>query len=122
MIKKGSRRIYDIFIKNIRQDVQISWSRDLGIIQREDWININSTIKEFSERKLKDFQFKINNKALVTKSFLHRINLIDNNTCSLRTEYPETIKHLVFECEKVKQFWNFFKECLMMLQTLKLKI
>ena len=110
--KKGSRRIYDIFIKNIRQDVQIRWSRDLGIIQREDWININSTIKEFSEVKLKDFQFKINNKILVTKSFLHRINLIDNNTCSLCMEYPETIKHLFFECEKVKQFWNLFKEWL----------
>ena len=110
--KKGSRRIYDIFIKNIRHDVQIRWSRDLGIIQREDWININSTIKEFSEVKLKDFQFKINNKILVTKSFLHRINLIDNNTCSLWTEYPETIKHLFFECEKVKQFWNLFKEWL----------
>ena len=110
--KKGSRRIYDIFIKNIRHDVQIRWSRDLGIIQREDWININSTIKEFSEVKLKDFQFKINNKILVTKSFLHRINLIDNNTCSLCTEYPETIKHLFFECEKVKQFWNLFKEWL----------
>ena len=110
--KKGSRRIYDIFFKNIRHDVQIRWSRDLGIIQREDWININSTIKEFSEVKLKDFQFKINNKILVTKSFLHRINLIDNNTCSLCTEYPETIKHLFFECEKVKQFWNLFKEWL----------
>ena len=110
--KKGSRRIYDIFIKNIRQDVQIRWSRDLGIIQREDWININSTIKEFSEVKLKDFQFKINNKILVTKSFLHRINLIDNNTCSLCMEYPETIKHLFFECEKVKQFRNLFKEWL----------
>ena len=54
----------------------------------------------------------INNKILVTKSFLHRINLIDNNTCSLCTEYPGTIKHLFFECEKVKQFWNLFKEWL----------
>ena len=27
-------------------------------------------------------------------------------------EYPETIKHLFFECEKVKQFWNLFKEWL----------
>ena len=38
--------------------------------------------------------------------------MIDNNTCSLCTEYPETIKHLFFECEKVKQFWNLFKEWL----------
>ena len=30
--KKGSRRIYDIFMKNIHQDVQIRWSRDLGIL------------------------------------------------------------------------------------------
>ena len=62
--------------------------------------------------RLKDFQFKINNKILVTKSFLHKIKIIVNNTCSLCREYPETIKHLFFECEKAKQFWNLFKEWL----------
>ena len=56
--------------------------------------------------KLKDFQFKI----LVTKSFLHKINKIDNNICSLCGEYPETLIHLFFECEKAKQFWTLFKE------------
>ena len=110
--KKGSRKIYDIFIQNIRRDIQSRWARDLGIIQKDDWENINSTLKEFSEMKLKDFQFKINNKILVTKSFLHKINIIDNNICSLCREYPETIKHLFFECEKAKQFWNLFKEWL----------
>ena len=84
----------------------------MGDIQVKEWENINATLKEITEVKLKDFQFKINNKILVTKSFLHKINLIDNNRCSLCSEYPETIRHLFFECEKAKQFWNSFNDFL----------
>ena len=54
--------------------------------------------------KLKDFQFKINNKILVTKSFLQKINKTNNKICSLCGEYPETLKHLFFEYEKAKPF------------------
>ena len=98
--------MYDIFIQNIRRDIQNRWARDLGIIQMDDWENINSTLKEFSEMKLKDFRFKINNNILANfnllNRFLHSINIIDNNICSLCREYPETMKHLFFECEKSK--------------------
>ena len=57
----------------MRRDIQNRWIRDLGGIQTEDWQNISSTLREFSEMKLKDFQFKINNKILVTKSFYIRL-------------------------------------------------
>ena len=118
--KKGSRSIYDVFIKNTPLEYQNRWARDLGVIQATEWENINATSKEITEVKLKDFQFKINNKILVTKSFLHKIKLIDNNSCSLCSEYPETIRHLFFECEKAKQFWNSFNDFYIPMLILKL--
>ena len=63
-------------------------------------------ITELHDVKLKNFQFKINNKILVTKSFLHRINKADNNTCTFCKQEIEIIKHLFCECETVKEFWN----------------
>ena len=63
-------------------------------------------ITELHDVKLKDFQFKINNKILVTISFLRRINKADNNICTFCNHEIETIKHLFSECETVKEFWN----------------
>ena len=59
--------------------------------------------------KLKDFQYKITNKILVTKHFLHKINKIDNNLCEYCQQTPETIFHLFIECEIVKRFWENLK-------------
>ena len=59
--------------------------------------------------KLKDFQFKINNKILVTKSFLHKINIIDNNICSLCREYPETISICFLNVKKLSSFGIYLR-------------
>ena len=64
---------------------------------------------KIKEVKLKDFQYKVTNKILVTKFFLHRINKVDNNLCEYCQLLPETILHLFVECEKVKIFWNNLK-------------
>ena len=69
----------------------------------------NSVITELKEVALKDFHYKINNKILVTKYFLHRIGKIDKNNCSYCYEHQETIFHLFIECAKVKQFWPQLK-------------
>ena len=47
------------------------------------------TLKLFHEIKLRDFQYKINNKILVTNSFLYKINKTDNLACSYCGEQPE---------------------------------
>ena len=73
--KKGSRRLYDIFIGNKGPTPPAQkWANIIGNITQEEWNNINVNIKEV---KLKDFQFKINDHILVTKSFLFKINKTD---------------------------------------------
>ena len=74
-----------------------------------DIMKYNSVITELKEVALKDSQFKINNKILVTKYFIHRIGTIDENNCSYCNEHQETIFHLFIECAKVKQFWKQLK-------------
>ena len=74
-----------------------------------DIMKYNSVITELKEEALKDFQFKINNKILVTKYFIHRIGTTDENNCSYYNEHQETIFHLFIECAKVKQFWQQLK-------------
>ena len=64
----------------------------------------HSVIKSLNKVKFKDFQYKVNNKILVTKSFLDGINKIDNNLCEYCHRQAETICHLFIECKKVKQF------------------
>ena len=71
-----------------------------------DKVHYNSVITELKEVALKAFQFKINNKILVTKYFLHKIGKHDENYCSYCHDIQETIFHLFIECVKVKNFWH----------------
>ena len=102
---KGSRKLYNI-LTDTDSITPTRWATDLGNIPEEDFRKYNSVITERHDVKLKDFQFKINNKILVTKSFLHRINKVDNNICTFCNQEIETIKHIFCEYETVKEFWN----------------
>ena len=61
--------------------------------------------KNIKEVKLQEFQFKVNNHILVTKSFLLKIKKVDNDRCSFCNQESETIIHVLFLCNKVKEFW-----------------
>ena len=52
---------------------------------------------------LKDFQYKLTNKILVTQSILDRIRKIEDNLCAYCKQEPETILHLFVDCDKVKE-------------------
>ena len=67
---------------------------------------LNGIVRNTQEIKLKDFQFKLNNHILVTKSFLYKINKTDNDRCSLFDQDSETISHLFYHCDKAKEFWS----------------
>ena len=88
------------------------WGNQFGNINDYDWKLYNSSIKGTKEVKLADFQYKINNKILVTNSFLFKIKKINNNGCSYCSEHGETIEHLFLNCTKVKYFWNNLQDWL----------
>ena len=74
---------------------------EVGYINDQEWNGYNTTIKDLNEVALKDFQFKLNNTILVTKTFLHKIRKGEDNLCSYCKPEPETSLHLFVECDKV---------------------
>ena len=72
--KKGSRIFYDILVGVNEYIPQTKWQAEMGAIGEEEWKMYHRTLKLFHEIKLRDFQYKINNKILVTNSFLYKIN------------------------------------------------
>ena len=110
--KKGSRRFYDILAHVGEMGVTNRWGNQFGNINDKEWKLYNSSIKDIKEVKLADFQYKINNKILVTNSFLFKIKKINNNGCSYCNEHGETIEHLFLSCTKVKDFWNNLQDWL----------
>ena len=87
--KKGSRIFYATFV-NINEYIpQGKWQEEIGDINESEWKTYFQNIKQWHEVKLRDFQYKINNKILVTNSFLHKINKIDNGNCTYCMEHPE---------------------------------
>ena len=71
--KKGSRIFYDILVGVNEYIPQAKWQTEMGAIGEEEWKMYHRTLKLFHEIKLRDFQYKINNKILVTNSFLYKI-------------------------------------------------
>ena len=91
----------------------IIWEQELGNIGDDEWRMHSSVVKSLKEVKLKDFQYKITNKILVTRSFLHRINKTVDNLCQYCQQQPETILHLFVQCPKVRRFWSVLHDWLL---------
>ena len=105
-MKRNVEGFYDIMIQATDNTIQNKWERDFGNISQNELQKYNSMIKDLNEVPLKDFQFKIINKILVTKSFLQRIGKLAESQCLYYIEKPETMLHLFTECEKVNRFWQ----------------
>ena len=107
--RKGSRLFYDIFV-NINEYIpQGKWQAEIGDINENEWKMYFQEIKQLHEVKLRDFQYNINNKILVTNSFLFKINKTDSPICTYCIEHSEKIFHLFLTCPKIMQFWKELK-------------
>ena len=84
--RRGCRRFYDLMVDANEMILNKKWDREIPNISAQDWKNYHSVIKSLKEVKFKDFQYKVNNNILVTKSFLNRINKTDNNLCDIVTD------------------------------------
>ena len=63
--------------------------------------------------KLRSFQYRLLNRALVLNTHLYRWNILADNQCSLCYSSKETLRHLFYDCELVYDIWrkvyNFIK-------------
>ena len=118
--KPGCRTFYDQLIQVDQISRQEKWMNEVGYINDQEWNTYNLVIKYFKDVVLKDFQYKLTNECLVTKSFLHRIRKNVDNLCSICKQEPETILHLFVDCDKVKEFWQYLQ--MWLLQNINIRI
>ena len=64
--KLGCRTFYDQLIQVDQVIRQEKWMNEVGHINGQEWNTYNSAVKDFNEVVLKDFQYKLTNKILVT--------------------------------------------------------
>ena len=121
--KRGSRTICDILIEN--KDLTPpprKWVNTIGNMSENEWNSYNTMIKNTKEVKLQEFQFKVNNPILVTKSFLLKIKKVDNDRCSFCNQESETIINVLYLCNKVKEFWVALQNWLIIQANIELEL
>jgi hypothetical protein len=52
------------------------------------------------------FQYRIIHQILTTNTFLYKIKYIETNECTFCKNSPETLAHLFYNCNKVKDMWH----------------
>ena len=76
-----------------------------------DWSKtFNLTFKLTLDTKIQNFQFKLLHRILTTNSYLHKMKITGDNTCTFCKQVPETLTHLFFHCYKVETIWTEFRE------------
>ena len=88
----------------------IKWRHELG----EEY---DQTLTEFAKAhediykianvpKYRSFQYRLIQRGLVTNVQLYQWDIVSTPLCSFCQTHQETPKHLMFECEKVRQLWE----------------
>ena len=60
--------------------------------------------------KLRSFQYRIIQRALVTNVLLHKWEITDTAMCSFCDQYEETVLHLFTQCQVVMKVWEGIKK------------
>ena len=64
------------------------------------------------DKKLQNFQFKLLHKILPTKNLLLKMAVKDNAQCNFCNFSPDSLSHIYFECDKIKELWNSIQNVL----------
>ena len=56
--------------------------------------------------KLRSFQYRLLNNAVVLNSHLYKWKISSTSNCTFCGEYKETIPHILYECTEVKTMWG----------------
>ena len=84
--------------------------RNIELIHKEDWSKIYSLpFRSCKEVKTKIFQYKINMDSLMTNVRLFKMKIVDDDSCSFCSKLPETMMHILYDCEQVKKVWIQFE-------------
>ena len=105
--KKGAADIYDIFLDSTLQSKGKDKWKGILEVTDEEWFSSFYALK-FSTKdcKLRWLQFRILHSILTTNRSVAKYNENQSDLCSFCNKESETIYHLIWDCNIVKEFWH----------------
>ena len=87
------------------------WKNCLNFeFDQSSWRIVNQLcFKTIEDKNLTWFQYKLIYRILGTQSYMYKLKITENSTCSLCSQHDETILHLFTSCQKVQNFSNNIK-------------
>ncbi len=80
-----------------------AWQRDFNI--EINWSNVYmNQVWNIVDRKLAEFNYKLLCNIICTRNIISKWNHRINNKCPVCGQ-TQTVKHLIFECDRVKNLW-----------------
>ena len=116
--KMSSKLFYDTLIRKTGTTPKTSqekWARDVEIVNIEEMQWETIYMRDFNctkSTKLRNFQFKLLHRRIVTNSFLHKIGIKNRNNCTFCEVERETLFHLFWCCRIVQSFWKILENWL----------
>ena len=112
-----SKIIYLLLLKNKKgnnNQNKIKWEQELGIEIRDSiWEgNIQRTNSLTNSTKLRYFQYRLENRLLVTNYMRNKWDPTVVKECTFCHKDSETIVHLLYDCPLIKNIWKALKRWL----------
>ena len=115
--KRGCQHILHVLNEKIHHisKAQQKWKDELFLDDSVSWEKVFMMSYHLtSDPNLKWLQLRLLHRILTTNTYLKRIKILEDDSCSYCKNSPETLQHLFWTCPIVSQFWNslfsFFTE------------
>lgn len=106
-----TKELYNIFVskKLERPKMEHVWCKEFDIDKfQTTWNNIyNRKIRNMAMPKMQEFNYKVLNNILVSGKFVNKWNKNVSEKCDV-CNLDNTVKHMLYECERVKVIWSVF--------------
>ena len=105
--KKGASQIYHVFLSFSNESKGKEKWNALTHLTEDEWL-ISFVYLKFSTKdtKLRWLQFRILHHVLTTNRSVSKFKVDQTDLCTFCNLRSETIHHLLWECEKVREFWD----------------
>ena len=88
----------------------LKWKQELGDNFCEtlmDFRQLHSEVYKLTNvSKLRSFQYRVLQRGLITNIQLYKWQVVSSNMCTFCSKEKETVSHLLYECDSVKEFWD----------------
>ena len=113
--------IFALFVKygSVPDALERKWARDAGTMVKGTLLDIRNSTKNIY---LQTFHYRIVNRIISTNTFLFRIGLSENPSCSFCKSSNETLIHILWDCRHTQRYIEELKSHLSSTYNMRLNI